>query len=277
MKTKSKRIVTKTKMNSFFYVGLVLTLFLFVVVVISFFWTPYDPTKVDAMSKFAAPSSAHLFGADHLGRDVLSRVMAGIGTSFLIAVGVVAIGVVFGVIIGALCGYYGGLPDLILTRICDTITAFPAILLALVIISIIGGGTYNIILVLGILFIPSFARIVRTEFARAKDLNYIQSARLMGASDFRIIFFHILPNTIPVLLPAIAIGFNNAVLSESSMSFLGIGVLPPQPSLGSMLKDAQSFLRNAPWCAISSGCAIALLILAFSLLSEGMMMARRKS
>ena len=276
MNTKSKRIKTKTTWNSFFYVGLILTLILFAVVVVSFFWTPFEPTKVSAFEKMNAPSAAHLLGTDHLGRDVLSRIMSGIGTSFLIAVGVVAIGCIFGIIIGSLCGYYGGIPDLILTRICDTITAFPAILLALVIISIIGGGTYNIILVLGILFIPSFARVVRTEFARIRELNYIQSARLMGASNFRIIFFHILPNTIPVLLPAIAIGFNNAVLSESSMSFLGIGVLPPQPSLGSMLKDAQNFLRNAPWCAVSSGCAIALLILAFSLLSEGMMMAQRK-
>ena len=143
-------------------------------------------------------------------------------------------------------------------------------LLALVIVSVIGGGQYNIILALGILFIPSFARIVRTEFARVRNLNYIRSARLMGVSDVRIMVCHILPNTIPVLLPAVTIGFNNAVLSEASMSYLGIGITPPQASLGSMLSDAQSYLRNAPWYALSAGCAVALLILSFSLLGEGL-------
>ena len=129
---------------------------------------------------------------------------------------------------------------------------------------------------LGILFIPSFARIVRTEFARVKNLNYVQSARLMGASDFRIIVFHILPNTIPVLLSAITIGFTNAILSEASMSSLGIGIKPPQASLGSMLSDAQTYLRNAPRVALCTGGAIGLLRLSCSLLSEGLQKASRK-
>ena len=214
------------------------------------------------MAKMAPPSPQHWLGTDNLGRDVFSRIMDGLGTSFLIAISVVIIGCVMGILIGSLCGYYGG--------VADTITAFPAMLLALVIISVIGGGQYNIIIALGILFIPSFARIVRTEFVRVRNLNYIQSARLMGVSDLRIMVCHILPNTIPVLLPAITIGFNNAVLSEASMSFLGIGITPPQASLGSMLSDAQSYLRNAPWYALSTGCAVALLILGFSLLSEGL-------
>lgn len=226
--------------------------------------------QTSILDKLQGPSAEHLLGTDNLGRDVLSRIMDGLGTSFVIAISVVAIGCVFGILIGGLCGYYGGVADAILTRVCDTITAFPAMLLALVIVSVIGGGQYNIILALGILFIPSFARIVRTEFARVRNLNYIRSARLMGVSDVRIMVCHILPNTIPVLLPAVTIGFNNAVLSEASMSYLGIGITPPQASLGSMLSDAQSYLRNAPWYALSAGCAVALLILSFSLLGEGL-------
>ena len=181
--------------------------------------------------------------------------------SFLIALGVVAVGCIGGVLIGSLCGYFGGIADAVLMRVCDAITAFPAILLALVVVSLFGGGMANILLCLGLLFIPSFARVVRTEVARVRDTNYIQSARLM--------LRHILPNTFPVLLPAVTIGFNNAVLAEASMSFLGVGIQPPQASLGSMLKDSQTYLNTAPWYALGTGGMIVLLVLAVSLLSEG--------
>ena len=146
----------------------------------------------------------------------------------------------------------------------------------LVIVSVAGSSTYNIILALGILFIPSFARIVRGEFARCRELNYTKSAKLMGAGGFRILFRHILPNTFPVLLSAITIGFNNAVLSEASMSFLGIGVQPPDASLGSMLSDSQIYLKSAPWYALGTGGAIILLILGFSLLGEGLQKHARR-
>ena len=266
----------RVKRNSFFYIGGAISAVMTIFIVIGYFWTPYSPTAMSGAEKLQAPSLTHLLGTDNLGRDVLSRVMQGAGSSFMIAIAVVAIGCVCGCIIGALCGYYGGLADLILTRICDSITAFPAVLLGLVVISIIGGGAYNIIIVLGILFIPSFARIVRAEFARVRSQNYIQSARLMGASDLRIIFVHILPNTFPVLLPAVTIGFNNAILSEASMSFLGIGIQPPQISLGSMLNDSQTYLANCPWYALSCGFTIVLLILGFSMLSEGLQQSSRR-
>ena len=279
MKQKSKGTAKGSSRsgNSFFYIGGFITAFMTLMVIVSYFWTPYSPTAMDGTAKMQGPSAAHLLGTDNLGRDILSRIMQGTGTTFLIAVCVVAIGVFFGVLIGAFCGYYGGLADEILTRVCDTITAFPAVLLALVVISVIGGGTLNLILALGVLFIPGFARITRAEFARARSRNYIQSARLMGAGDLRIMFVHILPNIIPVLLPTITIGFNNAVLSEASMSFLGIGVQPPQASLGSMLNDAQTYLRNTPWYAISTGLAVVLLILGFSMLSEGLQQSSRRS
>lgn len=266
----------KKKGNSFLYIGGAISAVMTALILVGFFWTPYSTTEMDASAKFQAPSLHHLLGTDNFGRDIFSRVMEGAGTSFLIAACVVLIGCFFGILIGSLCGYYGGVPDLILTRICDTITAFPAILLGLVIISVIGGGAYNIILALGILFIPSFARIVRGEYARCRELNYIKSARLMGAGSFSILYRHILPNTLSVLLPAVTIGFNNAVLSEASMSFLGIGIQPPQASLGSMLNDSQTYLSNAPWYALGTGGVIVLLVLGFSLLSEGLQQAGRK-
>lgn len=258
------------KRNAFFYIGGIMSAILTVLILMGFFWTPYSTTAMDASAKNQPPSIQHLLGTDNFGRDIFSRVLEGLGTSFLIGISVVAIGCVVGILIGSFCGYYGGVPDLILTRICDAITAFPAVLLGLVIISLIGGGVLNLILALGVLFIPSFARVVRSEFARCREANYVKSARLMGASDLNIMFRHILPNVIPVLLPSVTIGFNNAVLSEASMSFLGIGIQPPQASLGSMLNDSQSYLQSVPWYAISAGGAIVLLVLSVSLLTEGL-------
>ncbi len=260
----------KTKRSFFTYAGGLISLLTVCLIMIGYFWTPYDPEATNASEKLLKPSLSHIMGTDNFGRDIFSRVLDGAGTSLLIAFSVVLIGCVFGIVIGALCGYYGGVADAVLTRVCDSITAFPSFLLALVIVSIIGQGTYNIILALGILFIPSFARVVRAEFAKQREQKYVANARLMKVSDARIIVCHILPNLRSVLVPAIIIGFNNAILSESSMSFLGIGIQPPQASLGSMLSDSQTYLTSAPWYALGVGGVIALLILGFSLLSEGL-------
>lgn len=265
-----KKTTTRKKGNSFLTIGGAISALLTALILLGFFWTPYSPTAMDAAAKFQPPSPAHLLGTDNFGRDIFSRVLQGADSSFLIALCVVAISCTVGILIGSLCGYYGGLADLALMRVCDSITAFPAILLALVIVSLTGHGAYNIILALGILFIPSFARLVRGEFARCRDLNYIKSARLMGVGDFRILFRHILPNALPVLLPAVTIAFNNAILAEASMSFLGLGVQPTEASLGLMLSDSQTYLQRAPWYALGTGGAVVLLILGFSLLSEGL-------
>ena len=186
------------------------------------------------------------------------------------ALGTVAIGTVFGVIIGAFTGYFGGILDEVLMRINDVLFAFPSILLALVFVTLLGGGTWNVIIALGIAFIPSFARIVRGEFIRCKNMDYVRSAKLAGAGNLRIMFVHILPNTVPVLLSAIMIGFNNAVLAEAGMSYLGIGVQPPQSSLGRMLSEAQTYLFSAPSFALFPGIFLIMLVLGFSLLGEGL-------
>lgn len=257
------------KGNSFLWFGATISVFMTVLLLLGLVWTPYSPTAMDGAAKFQPPCWAHLLGTDNFGRDIFSRVLQGASASFLIALAVVAVSCTAGVLIGSLCGYYGGLADLALTRVCDSITAFPAILLAMVIVTLTGRGKYNVIFALSILFIPSFARIVRGEFARCREMNYVKSARLMGVSDGRLMFFHILPNTLPVLLPAMTIGFNNAILSEASMSFLGIGVQPTEASLGLMLSDSQTYLNSAPWYALCTGGTIVLLILGFCLLSEG--------
>ena len=256
--------------NKNFIAGAVITTFMLTVILVGMFWTPYAPNAMDGSAKMAKPCLAHLFGTDNFGRDILSRVIEGAGATFIIAAATVAIGLAAGLMIGGLTGYYGGWIDEVIMRINDAVAAFPSILLALVLISLFGVGKYKVILALGLLFIPSFSRIVRAEVARQKSLDYVRSARLMGAGDMRILFLHILPNIIPVLLPSVAIGFNNAVLAEASMSYLGVGVQPPDASLGRMLSDAQGVLMTAPWYALSVGAAIILLILGFGLLSDGM-------
>ena len=258
--------------NGFLLAGLILTGILTAMILVSFFWTPYDPNAMgDAGEKFLAPSFQHLLGMDDFGRDIFSRVLKGAGTTFTIAFCTVAIGAVVGTVLGAVTGYFGGLVDEALMRLNDVLTAFPSILLALVVISILGpGNKYNVILALGLVFIPSFARVTRTAFASLRDVNYVKSARLMGASPARILAVHILPNTAHVLLPAVTIGFNNAVLAEASMSYLGIGVTPPDASLGYMLSEAQGMLTSAPWYALGSGGAIVLLIFGVGLIGEGL-------
>ena len=249
-------------------IGLFLVIFIVTITIIGLFYTPYDPNKMSALEKNQAPTLSHLFGTDNFGRDILSRVMDGAKTTFLIAIATVLIGAVVGSIVGAVTGYFGGIVDEILMRINDVLASIPSILLALLIISIMGVGKYKIIIALGIIFIPSFARIMRSEFVAQKQLDYVKNARLMGASHIRIMFLHIMPNTLPILLPSLAIGFNNAVLAEASMSYLGLGVQPPDPSLGRMLSDAQSFLMTAPWYCIAPGVTIILTVLGFSLLVE---------
>lgn len=258
------------KKNYNLIVGGTITGIMLLFIVVGFFYTPYEPDRMDASAKFAGISFSHPMGCDNFGRDVLSRVMKGAGTTLGVAVGTVLIGTVFGTILGAFTGYFGGVLDEILMRINDAIFAFPSILLALVFISLLGSGNYQVVIALGIAFIPSFARIVRSEFMKYKNMDYVKNARLQGAGHLRIMFVHILPNTLTVLLSAVMIGFNNAVLAEAGMSFLGIGVQPPRASLGRMLSEAQGYLFRAPSYALFPGVVIIWMVLGFSLLGDAL-------
>ena len=261
----------KKEKNYSFMLGGLIALFMLLFLLAGVFYTPYDPDAMNGSAKFAAPSLAHLFGCDHFGRDVFSRVLKGTGTTFFVAASTIVLGGGIGILAGAFTGYFGGWVDEVLMRFNDAVVSFPNLLLALVFISILGpGNKYNVVIALGIVFIPSFARVTRTAFAALRDVNYVKSARLMGASSGRILVRQILPNTMQVLLPALTIGFNNAVLAEASMSYLGIGVTPPDASLGYMLSEAQGMLTSAPWYALGTGGAIVLLIFGVGLMGEGL-------
>lgn len=263
----------KKRMNPYLLAGLIITGVILAMTFIGIFYTPYSPTAMK-YGKFRPPTPAHIFGTDNFGRDIFSRVLKGSGTTFFIALFTVLIGALFGTLIGALTGYFGGIVDDILMRLNDALTAFPSFLLALLIVSLVGPGKkYSVVLALGLVFIPSFARVMRTEYTSLRDKNYVTGARLMGAKSPRILFVHLLPNTLRVLLPALTIGFNNAVLAEASMSFLGIGVTPPDASLGYMLSEAQSMLKAGPWYAVFTGLTIILLVFGVGLIGEGLNIA----
>ena len=257
------------KWNQYLIAGLIMTGLAVLLGIIGFFWTPYSTTAMSATEKFMAPSWKHWFGTDNFGRDIFSRVMKGMGTTIVIAAIVVLFSGIIGILQGAVTGYFGGILDEIVMRITDAVNGFPSILLALVMISLLGKGRQNVILALGIVFVPSYVRIVRGEFIRLRDADYISRARLMGVGKLRILFVHILPNIFSVFWVSVMIGFNNAILAESGMSYLGIGVQPPDASLGKMLSDAQSYLQTAPWYALAPGLTIVWIVLGFSLFSEG--------
>lgn len=257
------------KNNRILIVGSIMVIVVLLFAVIGLFWTPYDVNGMDVLLKNKAPSFAHLFGTDNFGRDVFSRVMQGAGASFLIAISVVLFGAVTGTVIGAVTGYFGGAVDAVLMRINDALAAFPSVLIALVIIAVTGNGKYNLVLALGIAFIPSFVRVVRSEMLVQKELDYVKNLKLMKAGNFRIIFLDILPNMRTVISSSLLIGFQNAVLSEAGMSYLGLGVTLPDPSLGRMLSEAQSYIIFAPWYAIAPGITILLLTLGLGFISHG--------
>lgn len=249
-------------------IGMILVGFVVSIVLIGAFYLPYDPNQMDGTAKNLAPSFAHWFGTDNFGRDIFSRVMEGARTTFLIAIATVFIGGTIGVLLGSVTGYFGGIIDEILMRCNDILASFPSILLALIMVSIVGTGKYNIILALSVVFVPSIARVTRSEFVVQREMDYVKNARLMGAGGIRIMLLHILPNTVPILISTIIITFNNAILAEATMSYLGLGVQPPDASLGRMLSEAQTYLFGAPWYAIAPGCMIIVTVLGFSLLVE---------
>lgn len=265
----------KFKMNGYLAAGLILTGFVLLVVITGIVCPPYEITFMDAGARLQGCSLRHLLGTDNLGRDILSRVMFGSRVTLVIAGGTVAIGAVIGIIIGALTGYFGGIADEIVMRICDALLAFPSILLALVFVSLFESGTFQVMIALGVAFIPSFARIVRSETARFKNTDFVENARLQGASNLRIIFVHILPNLKTVLMSSILIGFNNAVLAEASLSYLGIGSQPPMSSLGNMLSDAQSYVFTLPSYVLAPGAMIVIMVLGFAFLGEGVRKASK--
>ncbi len=230
----------------------------------------HDPYEIDIVNRLQGSSFAHLLGTDSLGRDTFSRIVYGARTAFLVAIGAVVLGAVIGIPIGAVSGYAGRRIDAALMRVMDAIMAFPGRLLAIALVASLGGGLFSLWLAISINSIPSYARIVRASVLAQKEREYVEAARMTGESDLRIIFSQILPNCSAPIVVRLSLDFGTAILTESSLSFLGLGFPPPTPSWGLMLKEVTPFLQLQPWAAVYPGLTIALIILGFNLLGDGL-------
>jgi peptide/nickel transport system permease protein len=259
----------KLKLNFELKLGAAIAFFIVVMSLLSFIWVPHDYNSMDHERRFLSPTSAHILGTDNFGRDLFSRIMAGGRNSLILACCTVAGAATAGSILGLLAGYLGGITETIIMRVIDTISSFPGIILALLLVAVMGGGQFSLFIALLILFIPSYTRVMRTGAMQYKDASFIQAEKILGAGYLRITFIHILPNIAPALLSASVIGLSNAILAEATMSYLGMGIQPPNPSWGRMLFESQSYFFNAPWCAVAPGLFIMLTVISFHLLGEG--------
>lgn len=268
--TASARVMRQLKNNTRVKVSLGLIILIIGVALFAPIISPYDPNEINLGASLQSPSSQHLLGTDRMGRDILTRIIYGTRISLL--VGVIAVGIsgLLGVIFGTLAGYYGGYVDGIIMRIVDVLLAFPSILLAIALVAVLGASLFNIMLAIGIVNWVGYARVVRGEFLSLKNKEFVSAARAMGANTFRIIFKHMLPNCIAPIIVMATLGMAGAIITESSLSFLGLGVQPPTPSWGEMLNTGRQIIRQAWWVSTFPGIAIMLAVLSFNILGDGL-------
>ena len=250
--------------------GLLLVLFFFAVALLADLVAPANPIAMNAGKALEAPSAGSPFGTDRFGRDVLSRAIHGARASLLVGVGSIALAALVGTVIGLTAGYFGGWLDNLLSRIMDIFFTFPSLILAIAISVALGLGIQNALLAIAITYWPAFARVVRgaTLAERAKD--YVEAARVVGASDPRVIWSHVLPNVLSPLIVQFTVAISQAIIIESSLSYLGLGTQPPTPSWGTMINEGRTFLDTAPWISVFPGAAIMGAVLAFNLLGDGL-------
>lgn len=254
-------------------IGLISALFIILVIIVAIsapVIAPFDPVEQNRAAFLAAPDVQHLMGTDDLGRDVFSRIIYGARISLLVGFATVIISIILGTIIGMISGFFGGVVDMIIQRVMDSIMAIPALILALFIAALLGPAVKNVIIALVIIEIPRFARIVRGEMMRIRETNYVEASRSVGANALRIIMRHGLPNMMAPIIVMASLAFGQTIIAEASLSFLGIGTPPPNPSWGLMLSNASRYMESAPWLVFFPGVALSLLVLAFNLLGDAL-------
>lgn len=257
------------KVNSLTIFGVAVIAFFILAAIFAPVLAPFNPDEMTE-SEIQGPSARHLFGTDDLGRDLLSRSLYGARVSLSVGLVAVVIAILIGTLFGAVSGYYGGWFDGFIMRFVDVMLAFPSIFLILAIQTMLTPNIYNVMVVIGLTSWMGVARLVRGEFLRIRELQYVEAARAIGCPDFRIIFRHILPNASGPIVVAATLGMAGAVLTESALSFLGLGVQPPMSSWGNMLMDSQAYMRDAPWMAIIPGLLILLTVLSLYFIGEGL-------
>lgn len=269
--------LNRLKRNKLAVIGACWILFMVIIAVTADLWVPQtlgSPTAIDSTTMTAnsrlAPSLEHPFGTDTLGRDVLCRVIYGARISLAVGVLATAISTFIGLVMGAMAAYNGGWWDTIIMRFADVFLAFPYTLFVIAMLAVIGPGIQNVFIAIGVLGWPSIARVFRSAILSVKENDYVDAARAMGASDARIIVRHIFPNSVASIVVYATMNIGGAILTESALSFLGMGVVPPDPSWGIMIQDGQTYLATQPWLMIMPGIAILTTVLAFTLLGDGL-------
>lgn len=255
--------------NRMALVGGLVVLLLFMVSLTAPWLAPYNPLAIDLKNILAPPSWQHWCGTDQLGRDVLSRMIWGAGISLKVGFVATGIAVVIGALLGALAGYYGGWWDAVVMRLVDVMLCFPTFFLILAVIAFLEPSIWNIMIIIGATGWMGITRLVRADFMSLKEREFVMAARVLGASDARIIFRHILPNAMTSILVAATLGVAGAILTESALSFLGIGVQPPTPSWGNILTAGKDNIDIAWWLSLYPGLAILITVLGYNLLGEG--------
>jgi peptide/nickel transport system permease protein len=251
-------------------IGGILVLLIVATAFLSFVYTPCDPNRMNLQQRFGPPTPSHFLGTDQYGRDILSRVMKGAVNSLVVGWVAVGIGLGFGVLLGSLAAFWGGWKDEGIMRLADVFYGFPAVLSAILITSILGPGIINSMLAIGIFYIPIFARLTRGTSLSIWQRDYVTSARAIGLSNKAIIWHTVLPNILSPLIVQATVQFAIAILAEAALSYLGLGTQPPHASWGRMLNEAQTFMEVSPWLAIFPGLAIAVAVLGFNLLGDGL-------
>jgi len=266
----ARMAIRKLLTNPLGLTGLVILIAAVFVAVLAPVFSPLDPIAQAAGDELKAPGAPYLLGTDEFGRDILSRLIYGTRISLLVALIAVSIGGTIGTVTGLITGYFGGWVDNIIMRIWDFIMSYPAIIIGIAIIIVIGPGTLNVAYALAIVNIPIFSRLMRARVLTERESDYVQNARSVGCRDIRIIFQHILPNTYGPILVQVSLGMGFAILLEAGLSFLGLGAQPPTPSWGAMLNDGRSFLRQAWWYSVFPGMAIAILVFGLNSLTDAL-------
>ena len=249
--------------------GSVIVVLLFIVSLLAPWLSPYDPNAIDLKIVLAPPSGGHPFGTDPLGRDVLSRMIWGAGISLKVGFVATGIAILIGTMLGAVAGYYGRWVDAVIMRFVDIMLCFPSFFLILAVIALLEPSIWNIMIVIGLTGWMGVTRLVRADFISLKERDFVQAARVIGAGDLRIIFLHILPNAMASVLVTATLGVAGAILTESALSFLGIGVQPPTPSWGNILTAGKDNIDIAWWLSFYPGLAILITVLGYNLLGEG--------
>lgn len=256
--------------NGVAMIGLVLIMTLLIAAIFAPLLAPKSPLEMDLGKRLTAPCLQSLLGTDEFGRDILSRILFGARVSLYVGIISVGIGLCVGGLIGVFCGFFRGKLDLLFMRLMDMLFAFPGILLSLGIVAMLGSSLQNVMIAIGITTIPQFASVARAATLAVRERDFVTAAEALGASRLRIVSRHIVPNVAAPLIVQSTLGLSQAILSEAAMSFLGLGIQPPNPSWGGMLNSGQRFMELAPWLAIFPGVAITLTVLGFNFLGDGL-------